>query len=130
MCPFLECHEEEQYDEIDDFSRYRMGFPAEASLDLERARNMRYLVAYDICEPRRLHRVAKLCEQYGMRIEYSVFECDLDAVMFHSLWQGLAQLIDSGEDSVVAYKLCATCERGASSMGIVQHQQHVLLYMI
>ena len=37
----------------------------------------RYLVAYDISDPRRLRQVCKVMEEYGMRLQYSVFLCDL-----------------------------------------------------
>ena len=41
---------------------------------------MLVLVSYDVAtvEPegqRRLHRVAKICRNYGQRVQYSVFEC-------------------------------------------------------
>ena len=39
--------------------------------------HMFYLVAYDIADPSRLRRVAKACEDYGIRLEKSVFQCDL-----------------------------------------------------
>ena len=38
----------------------------------------RYLVSYDIANPKRLRRVAKLLESFGTRLQYSVFECPLD----------------------------------------------------
>lgn len=37
----------------------------------------RYLVAYDIRDPKRLRLVAKVLEAYGSRLQYSVFICDL-----------------------------------------------------
>ena len=39
--------------------------------------SMLHLIAYDIGHPRRLRRVAKICANYGVRMEKSVFECDL-----------------------------------------------------
>ncbi len=43
---------------------------------------IRYLVSYDICDPKRLRRVAKILEGFGTRLQYSVFECPLDAMRF------------------------------------------------
>lgn len=37
----------------------------------------RYLVAYDIRDPKRLRAVARVLEAYGHRLQYSVFVCDL-----------------------------------------------------
>ena len=34
-----------------------------------------YLVAYDICDPKRLRKVAHTCEDFGFRRQYSVFLC-------------------------------------------------------
>mgnify|MGYP001408461485 CR=1 FL=1 len=40
----------------------------------------RYLVSYDISHPKRLRRVARAMEGFGVRLQYSVFECALDAL--------------------------------------------------
>lgn len=37
----------------------------------------RYLIAYDIADPKRLRRVCKIMESYGERLQYSVFICDV-----------------------------------------------------
>ena len=37
-----------------------------------------YLVCYDICDEKRLRRVAEICSDFGVRLQYSVFECDLN----------------------------------------------------
>jgi CRISPR-associated protein Cas2 len=39
-----------------------------------------YLVAYDICDSNRLRKVARVCEDFGKRRQYSVFFCRLAAV--------------------------------------------------
>ena len=39
---------------------------------------LRYLVSYDICDPKRLRKVARSLEGFGVRLQYSVFECPLD----------------------------------------------------
>lgn len=39
---------------------------------------IRYLVSYDICQPKRLRQVARVLEGFGVRLQYSVFECPLD----------------------------------------------------
>ncbi len=36
------------------------------------------VIAYDITDQRRLRQIAKICEDYGVRVEYSVFECRLE----------------------------------------------------
>ena len=44
------------------------------------------LLAYDIADPKRLSRVAKVCEDYGVRVQYSVFECHLENGEFEQVW--------------------------------------------
>ena len=39
---------------------------------------MRIVVSYDISDDKRRRKVAKIMEGYGFRVQYSVFECDLE----------------------------------------------------
>lgn len=93
-------------------------------------RNMLRLVAYDIADPQRLRKVANLCEDYGIRVEYSVFECDLDENLFNQFWQQLQDLIDEEEDRILAYRICAGCVSHINSAGTVCRPGKVLIYII
>ncbi len=93
-------------------------------------RHMFYIVAYDICEPSRLRRVARICEDYGIRIEKSVFQCDLPEEQFQNLWCELIDVIDDEEDAVVAYRICQSCIREAESMGVVPTFEKRVCYML
>lgn len=93
-------------------------------------RNMLRLVAYDITDARRLRKVANVCKDYGIRIEYSVFECDLDEKLFTAFWEQLLKLIDPEEDRLIAYRICAGCVRDIRSVGVVSRPGKVLLYII
>ncbi len=65
----------------------------------------RYLVCYDICDSKRLRRVAKVCESYGTRLQYSVFECPLDDLRFEKLKAALLDLIKHDVDQVLFVSL-------------------------
>lgn len=70
---------------------------------------MEVLVTYDIDTTtlegeRRLARVAKLCEGYGVRVQYSVFECRLSRTALAQLVRSLKDEIDPGVDSVHIYQ--------------------------
>ena len=68
----------------------------------------RYLIAYDISEPKRLRRVIKVMEGYGQRLQYSVFLCDLSASEEMS-WRGdILDVVNLAEDSVVRIDLGPT----------------------
>ncbi|GAB4246397.1 MAG: hypothetical protein Kow00109_22460 [Acidobacteriota bacterium] len=95
-----------------------------------RYRYMLYLVAYDIRNPRRLRRVARVCEDYGVRVEYSVFECDLPEELFQRMWRDLAAEIDPRVDALLAYRICGACVEKIESMGAVARPERTLLYML
>ena len=83
---------------------------------------MLYIIAYDIADACRLRRVAKCCELYGGRIEKSVFELELDDKIFQRFWTEVRELLDLEKDALVAYKICATCEKGIQSLGKVRRR--------
>lgn len=67
------------------------------------ARN-RYLVCYDIRDPKRLRQVAKTMHAYGTRMQYSVFVCDLSDAEFVDLRFALRGILEP-VDSVMAVPL-------------------------
>ncbi len=78
---------------------------------------MLYLVAYDIADPKRLRRVAKICEDYGVRVERSVFECDLPNTDMAALWTKIGQTVDLREDCAVCYRIDAADRRHVRRLG-------------
>ena len=65
----------------------------------------RYLVTYDVAHPRRLRRVAKILEGFGVRLQYSVFECPLDEMRFAQAKAALQPIIKHDEDQVLFVSL-------------------------
>lgn len=71
---------------------------------------MMILITYDINVTsgkgqKRLRKVAKKCEDYGVRVQNSVFECIVDATQFAKLKHELLKIIDSESDSLRFYRL-------------------------
>jgi len=71
---------------------------------------MLILVSYDVsnCDAtgaRRLRRVAKTCLNYGKRVQYSVFECNVDPAQWTLMKQKLVDAIDEKKDSLRFYFL-------------------------
>lgn len=64
---------------------------------------MRFIVAYDICDPRRLKRVAKRLEQSAVRVQKSVFVYDGSRADLDAVCGDLVTLIDIHEDRVQAW---------------------------
>jgi CRISPR-associated protein Cas2 len=65
----------------------------------------RYLIAYDITDPRRLRRICTLMEDHGRRLQYSVFVCDLSRAELAELDVAVHQIIDLNTDSIVRIDL-------------------------
>ena len=67
-----------------------------------------HLVAYDVRDPKRLRRCAKLLEGYGERVQYSLFRCRLDAAGRRKLRWELTAVLEP-EDDLLIVPLCGTC---------------------
>jgi CRISPR-associated protein Cas2 len=71
---------------------------------------MMVLITYDVNTEtedgkKRLRKVAKQCQNYGQRVQNSVFECLLDAAQWRNLKHRLEQLINPDKDSLRYYYL-------------------------
>ena len=71
---------------------------------------MLYVIAYDIPVDRRRTKVARALSDFGVRIQYSVFECRLERDQFDEMLARIEALIDDKEDRLRVYRLCASCE--------------------
>ena len=65
-----------------------------------------YLVCYDIADPKRLRKVARVCEDFGLRKQFSVFFCRLSATDHVRLRSRLYDIIDLDRDQVLFIPLC------------------------
>lgn len=68
------------------------------------------LVTYDVntetpAGRKRLRHVAKLCVDYGQRVQNSVFECSVTPAEFVDIKHRLTQIIDEKTDSIRFYLL-------------------------
>lgn len=71
---------------------------------------MMVLVSYDVSTTsasgqKRLRRLAKACRDYGQRVQYSVFEIEVDFAQWTFLKSKLCDLIDPEQDSLRFYYL-------------------------
>ena len=76
-----------------------------------------YLVAYDIADPRRLRKVARACEDFGLRRQYSVFFCRLGPADLVRLKSRLYDVIDLDRDQVLLIPLCKRCADLTETLG-------------
>ena len=66
-------------------------------------------VTYDCTNDKRRNRVAKILLDYGYRVQYSVFEVELDKRRFEEMHGRLLEAIDESEDSIRIYRICERC---------------------
>lgn len=83
---------------------------------------MLVLVSYDVSTPdkagrRRLRRVAKACLDFGQRVQYSVFECNVDPAQWATLRQRLLDEFDPEQDSLRFYFLGANWRNRVEHVG-------------
>lgn len=83
---------------------------------------MMMLVTYDVdtTSPqsrRRLRRVARACQDFGQRVQYSVFECQVDPAQWKVLRNRLISEIDPTRDSLRFYSLGANWRRRVEHVG-------------
>jgi len=91
---------------------------------------MLYLISYDIPDDRRRVKLAKTLKDFGDRVQYSVFECILSQDLLVSMVDRIEGIIDSDEDSVRIYALCAGCERNIQIVGQGEVTQDKDVYIL
>lgn len=83
---------------------------------------MMVLVTYDVnteteAGKKRLRRVAKECQNFGQRVQDSVFECLVDPVQFAQLKKRIEAIIDMEHDSVRYYFLGSNWKNRVEHVG-------------
>ena len=78
----------------------------------------RYIVCYDIASDRRRRKISECLDGYGDRVQESVFELPVDRPLFDKCIAEVARLIDSEQDHLAIYLLCATCEERRQYLGV------------
>lgn len=83
---------------------------------------MLVLITYDVSTEtpegvRRLRHVARACQNRGVRVQKSVFECHVDAAQFVELRSKLETIIDPATDSLRYYLLGNNWHRRVEHVG-------------
>ena len=83
---------------------------------------MMVLVSYDVSTKtgagtRRLRKISEACLDYGLRVQYSVFECNVDPAGWEMLKDRLLSLYDEENDSLRFYFLGSNWKRRVEHHG-------------
>lgn len=85
---------------------------------------MLIVVSYDVAQnkngQRRLRKIAKVCESYGQRVQYSVFECMVDPAQWLALRTKLEKIYNPEFDSLRYYKLGSNYKNRVEHLGAKQ----------
>jgi CRISPR-associated protein Cas2 len=80
------------------------------------------LVSYDVSTitaagRKRLRKTAKVCEDFGIRVQNSVFECNVDPAQWEALKTQLIGIVHKDHDSLRFYFLGSNWERRVEHHG-------------
>ena len=83
---------------------------------------MMVLVTYDVSTvsnsgKKRLNKIAKICVDYGLRVQNSVFECNVDSTQWMVFRNKLLKTYNKNEDSLRFYNLGGKWERKVEHHG-------------
>ena len=86
---------------------------------------MMVIITYDVetltpAGRKRLRQVAKECQNYGTRVQNSVFECVLDEAKFVLLKNKLETIIDKQADSIRFYFMGKNWDRHIETLGLIR----------
>ena len=78
---------------------------------------MLYVISYDVVEDAGRRRIYEALKDYGRRVQYSVFESDLDRKGLEELCGRLEEAIDPAADSCRIYRICEACAKEVQILG-------------
>ena len=84
---------------------------------------MNVLISYDVSTEtadgrRRLRKIAQICQDFGQRVQKSVFECSVSEAQFEEVIRRLLDIIEKTEDSLRVYRLTEPRERHVQVYGL------------
>ena len=77
-----------------------------------------WVVCYDIVDDKKRTRIAKIMENYGKRVQKSVFECFLNDREFEEMKKKVEKEMDFEQDNINYYFLCEKCKNSIVKSGI------------
>ncbi len=89
---------------------------------------MLVLITYDIkttdpSAPQKLRKIAKICCNYGQRVQYSVFECLVNPAQLVKLKALLVAIVDPKIDSLRIYYLGSNYKKNIEQIGVQKNYE-------
>jgi CRISPR-associated protein Cas2 len=84
---------------------------------------MNILITYDVSTEtaagrKRLRKVALACQDFGQRVQKSVFECSVSEMQYEEVMRRLLEIIEEKEDSLRVYRLVEPKEKYVQIYGV------------
>jgi len=78
---------------------------------------MNYIIAYDIEKQKARTKVSKKLEAFGVRVQLSVFDCEISKKELKTLKNEIENLINNNTDSIMFIHNCKSCEKKREFIG-------------
>ena len=72
---------------------------------MSKAKDIYYIIAYDISDPKRLRKVHRLIKEYAMSLQYSVFIAPFNQTLLDEMVARLKDIISPSQDDIRLYPL-------------------------
>lgn len=76
-----------------------------------------YIICYDIEKDKQRNKIAKALENYGKRVNYSVFECFLTPAQHRLIYSKLMKNMNEKTDKIKIYAMCQNCYVSSDELG-------------
>ncbi|MEN3012994.1 MAG: CRISPR-associated endonuclease Cas2 [Endomicrobiia bacterium] len=91
---------------------------------------MFYVVCYDISNDKRRNIVAKVLENYAVRVQESVFEIICDEEIIKEILNKLEPIVDKKEDSLRVYTICSSCLKKITVIGVGEVTKDIEVFVV
>ena len=91
---------------------------------------MNMIVAYDIADPGRLQKIAKVMKDYGLRVQKSIFEVEVEEITFRQMRRRVEIIMSRAEDGVKYFPLCYRCADTLITIGLCSVMREKEDYLI
>jgi CRISPR-associated protein Cas2 len=88
------------------------------------------VISYDIEDDKKRYKVSQILENYGTRVQYSVFECIINEQQLKEIKEKTKNIVDKEKDSIRIYIICENCLKKIDIIGIGEITRDLDFYII
>jgi len=91
---------------------------------------MKFCFSYDISDSSRRNKISKILEKYGIRIQKSIFMCDISSIEGAEVKERLHNLFSEKEDSLLLFSACKDCLKKIIVLGnknTINNDEYIIL---